>query len=46
MRGSGIKSVSGGDSLLKLLGLDSTTRSTTSLCESVSTVGQVIQKDR
>ena len=36
-RGSGIKSVSGDDSLLELLGLKPTTRSTTSLCESVST---------
>ena len=34
---SGIKSVSGDDSLLELLGLKPTTRSTTSLCESVST---------
>ena len=36
-RGSGIKSVSGDDLLLELLGLKPTTRSTTSLCESVST---------
>ena len=35
--GSGIKSVSGDNSLLELLGLKPTTRSTTSLCESVST---------
>ena len=35
-RGSGIKSVSGDDSLLELLGLKPTTQSTTSLCESVS----------
>ena len=36
-RGSGIKSVSGDDLLLELLGLKPTTRSTTSLCQSVST---------
>ena len=36
-RSSGIKSVSGNDSLLDLLGLKPTTRSTTSLRESVST---------
>ena len=35
--GSGIKSVSGEDSSLKLPRLEPTTRSTTSLCESVST---------
>ena len=35
--GSGIKSVSDEDSWLKLLGREPTTRSTTSLCESVST---------
>ena len=37
-RGSGIKSVSVDDSLLGLLGLKPTTRSTASLCESVSTL--------
>ena len=36
-RGSGIKSVSGDDLLLDLLGLKPTTRSTASLCESFST---------
>ena len=36
-RGSSIKSVSGDNSLLELLGPKPTTRSTTSLCESVST---------
>ena len=35
--GSGRKSVSGDDSSLELLGLEPTTRSTISLCESVST---------
>ena len=37
-RGSGIKSVSDDDSSLGLLGLKPTTRSTTSLCKSVSTL--------
>ena len=36
-QGSGIKSVSGDNWSLELLGLELTTRSTTSLCESVST---------
>ena len=35
--GSGRKSVSGDDSSLELLGLEPTTQSTISLCESVST---------
>ena len=38
MRGSGIKSVSDDDSSLELLGLELTTRSTTSLLKSVSTL--------
>jgi len=36
-QGPGIKSVSGDDLSFKLLKLEPTTRSTTSLCESVST---------